>query len=139
MAPLTGSTVIPPRWSEHHRPVADKTMTLPCRILRPPAGPPAWGEDVTPETVVWSGKCRLQELNRDNQVLPADQPTQLRRYLAVVPVEVLPIARGGDGGDVLEAGGRRYEILQVQHGSLIWETDLIVQDNATQNGPGVIP
>lgn len=144
MAPLANTTVIPPGWQTHHRPVADKTMTLPCRILRPASGPPGWGEDEAPESVIWppegkNGFCRLQQLERDNNVLPADQPTWIRRMLGVVPVEVLPLARGGDGGDILEAGGRRYPILQVLPGSLIWECDLILQDNQTQNPAVEVP
>lgn len=138
--PLNGYDVIPPRWQEHHRPVADRTMTLPARLWRPPVGPPPFGGGPAPEELVWEGRCRLQQHNtRTTDSVVADQPVQVREYLIVTPVEVLPIARGGEGGDVIEAGGRRYEVLQVLPGSLIWECDLICQDAATQNGAGVIP
>lgn len=134
MSPLSGSRVIPPGWAEHHRPVADQTMTAPCRILRPDAGPPPFGSTAPAETVIWSGFCRVQTLatRRDGGV-QADQVQAIAEALIVTPVEVLPLARGGEGGDIVETVGRRYQILRVTPGSLLWETDLICQDNQTQN------
>lgn len=138
MAPLNGYQVIPPRWSEHHRPVADATMTLPCRVLRP-GGPPVFGDDSPPVTVVWEGKCRLQQHNTSSDSgVTAGQPVEVRRALAVLPVEALPLVRGGDDGDLLEAQGQVFNVIQVMPGSLLWECDLIVQHNQTQQSSPLV-
>lgn len=142
MSPLPGYKVIPTRWAEHHRPTAKATLTSPCTITRAHAGPPPYPlpEDWTGESTVWpaegqQGLCRLQELNRASAPIPGEQPTQLRDYLAVLPVEVLPLVRAGENGDTLTVAGRRYKIQQAMHGSQLWEADLICQDNQTQQNP----
>lgn len=142
--PLKGTTVIPAGWADHLRPVIRRTMTLPCQIVRPGDGPPPFGGGPVAEDVVWppantDGSCRLQQLERDATTDTASQPTTVRRYRASLPIDVLPLVVAGEGGDVLVAGGRRYEIQQVEYGSLLGECDLLVQDNQTQNTPGVIP
>lgn len=139
MAPLNGYQVIPPRWSEHHRPVADATMTLPCRVLRPSLEPPPFGSEAAPAVVVWEGKCRLQQHNTSSgSGVTAGQPVEVRRALAVLPVEALPLVRGGDGGDLLEAQGQVFNVIQVMPGSLLWECDLIVQHNQTQQADPLV-
>lgn len=142
MSPLPGYKVIPDGWSAHHRPTANATMTAACTISRALDGPPSFPlpEDWSGEATVWppegqQGLCRLQELNRAGTALPGEQPTQLRDYLAVLPVEVLDIVRAGENGDTLNVAGRRYKIQQAMHGSQLWEADLICQDNQTQQNP----
>lgn len=112
-------------------------MTSPCVILRSSAEPPPYPlpEGWTGEPAIWTGSCRLQPLKREAAPVPGEQPTQLRDYLAVLPVEVLNIVRVGERGDVLLVRGRRYQIQQAMHGSQLWEADLICQDNQTQQNP----
>lgn len=139
MAPLNGYQVFPPRWSEHHRPVADATMTLPCRVLRPSLEPPPFGSEAAPAVEVWEGKCRLQQHNTSSDSgVTAGQAVEIRRYLAVVPNWVLPMVRGGEAGDLLEAGGNVFNVIQVMQGSQTWECDLIVQHNQTQQSSPLV-
>lgn len=140
MSPLPGYKVIPDGWSEHHRPVAASSMTADCVIVRPVEGPPPYPlpDRWTGETQVWppagaTGKCRLQELKRENAPVAAEQPTRTRNYLVTIPyiagLEIL----AGESGDTVIVGGRRYQAIQQMHGSELWEWDLICVDNLTQN------
>jgi hypothetical protein len=134
VSPLPGYNVIPDGWASHHRPVAEKAMNLPVRIVRD-AGPPPYplpegwtGDELVHETV-----CRLQQLNRSGSAIPADQPTQLHTYQISIPYDGVPPLRVGEGGDTAIVAGRRYQIHQQLQGSYLFEWDLICQDNLTQN------
>lgn len=137
MSPLPGYKVIPPRWAEHNRPVANSTMTTPCVIKRISAGPPPYplpegwdGAETIHETV-----CRVQELNKVTGGVAGEQPTTEREYLIPVPVDGLPELRAGEQGDIVHAIGRQFRIIQIMFGSLEWERDLICVDNQTQQNP----
>lgn len=128
MAPLTGTRLIPRGWSAHHRPVVEGSFNLACELWRPGDGPPSFGQDEAPATLVWSGACRLQQhATGDGAKVTADQAVQVRDYLAALPHEVLTLVRTGESGDVLKAGGRTYLVLDALQGSELWECDLMLQ------------
>lgn len=142
MVGLPATSVLPPGWAERHRPIATSTMTVPCQIVRisdgpaPYPKPPGWtGERVIHDTV-----CRFQELKREGNPVPAEQPTSVREYLVPVPHESpfgvpLPELRAGERGDVILVMGRRLRISSIMFGSLEFERDLICVDNLTQQNP----
>lgn len=133
MSPLPNTRVVPSNWAQHHRPVAEGTQTVPAQLLRSTGEPPyPLPEGWTGEQPVWAGNVRLQQRNRANGALPGVQPTQLRDYLVTAPVELLADLRVGEDGDSFLILGRRYQVMQAQHGSLLWEADIICQDNQTQ-------
>jgi Family of unknown function (DUF6093) len=137
VSPIPGYKVIPDGWAEHHRSTAAATMTADAVLYRPTAGPPPYPlpDGWTGETPVWAGKVRVQELKHENTPVPAEQPTQIRRYLITAPVEVLALVRTGEGGDTVQAVGRRFNVSQAMAGSLLWEADLICVENQTQQNP----
>lgn len=142
MSPLPGYKVIPRRWAEHHRPVANSTMGAPCVIKRISDGPPpfplpeGWSNDETIHTTL----CRVQELKNEGGGTPGEQPTTERRYLVPLPLTngegvALPELRAGEQGDVIHTIGRQLRIVQIMFGSLEWERDVICVDNQTQQNP----
>jgi len=135
--PLPNHKLIPSGWAEHHRPAAEGSMTVTCRILRISDGPAPFPlpDGWTGETVVHETVCRVQELKRELNSVPADQPTTLREYLIPVPIEGLPELRSGERGDIVEAIGRRFTITNIMRGSLEFERDLICTENQTQQNP----
>lgn len=142
MSPLPNAMVIPTNWAEHHRPVAVQTMTAMCTIRRIQEGPAPYPlpEDWTNEVIVWTGMCRLQELKRENTVVPGDQPTELRQYLLALPFEnregvPLPQLYTGERGDIVATTGRVFNLKQSMAGSLLWENDFIAWENQTQQQP----
>lgn len=142
MSPLPGYKIIPPRWAEHHRPVANATMTAPCVIKRISDGPPPYPlpEGWTSERPIHESVCRVQELKREGGGTPGEQPTAERQYLIPVPLTnadgvALPELRSGERGDIVHAIGRQFRIVQVMFGSQEWERDLICVDNQTQQNP----
>jgi hypothetical protein len=102
--------------------------------VRRPGGPPPFP---LPEgwtgggEALYEGFCRLQELKRENAVVAADQPTELRQYLIGLPYEA-PAFRTGDRGDVAYINGRQYNLKQSMGGSLLWQRDYIAVENQTQ-------
>ena len=141
MVGLPNTRVIPAGWAEHHRPTAAGTMTVPCTIKRS-VGPPPYP---LPEN--WTGLdtlhvtvCRVQELKREGQAVPADQPTTIREYLVPVPLvnaegTALPDLKVGEQGDIVYAAGRELRITNIMFGSLEFERDLVCVDNLTQQNP----
>lgn len=137
VSPLRNSRVIPVAWAEHHRPVANGTMTEPCTIRRISAGPPPYPKPVGWDTgtQVHAALCRVQELKREGGSVPGEQPTTERQYLITIPVVDAPAFRSGERGDVVHALGRQFRIASIMAGSLLWELDLICIDNLTQQNP----
>lgn len=142
MSPLPSSTIFPTNWAAHHRPVAAQTMTAMCTIKRIQEGPAPYPlpEGWTGTTDVWTGICRLQELKRENSVLPGEQPTELRQYLLALPFEnregvPLPQLYTGERGDIVETVGRVFNLKQPMTGSELWQHDFIVWENQTQQNP----
>lgn len=112
-------------------------MTEPCTIGRVSDGPPPYPkpEGWTGETLVHTTICRVQELKREGNPVPAEQPTSLREYLVTIPVIQAPAFRAGERGDIVHALGRDFRITSIMFGSLLWELDLICVDNLTQQNP----
>lgn len=113
-------------------------MTAPGRIVRsagpaPYPKPPGW----EPFTELTSCDFRVQELKREQAPVPASQPIQERQYLITMPLGKVPAGglRVGETGDLVEVLGQTFRILQTMKGSLLWEMDLICQDNLVQAGP----
>lgn len=130
-------TLFPPGWAEHHRPVAEASMTADGTIHRITAGPapypkpPGW----TGETLLHSTHFRVQEMNnRSSGAVPGEQPTQERQYLVVAPYGI-PALQAGERGDIIRVAGRELRVQQVLYGSQLWEVDIICTDNLTQQNP----
>ena len=139
--PLPGHRIIPSNWSAHHQPVAAATMTSECTIQRVSDGPapfplpPDW-DGGTP--TIWAGSCRLQQLNREQSVDVAGQPTQGRHHLIGFPYDPtnpLPLLRVGERGDVVHISGREYTLMQRLDSSEEWQHDFIASGNQTQTNP----
>ena len=141
MSPLPGYKVIPDGWAEHHRPVANSTMTEEAVIYRSVAGPPPYPlpPGWLPEYPVLTTKARVQELKRENAPVPGEQPSQVRSYLVTIPIVGAPPLKAGESGDTVVVLGRRYRILQIMEGTLLWELDLICSSNITQQDPLEVP
>lgn len=142
MSPLAGWPVIPPQFEAHHRPVVAQTFTALCTVHRLTSTPPPYPlpEDWTGRTLLWTGMCRLQELQREADPVVGEQPTQTRRYLLALPFEngqgeALPQLRTGERGDIAVVGARSFNLLQSMAGSILWENDFISQENQTQQNP----
>lgn len=141
MSPLPGWQVIPPRWSEHHRPTAESAFTAEVAFYHQ-GTPEPWPipDGWTPEPAFYTTEARIQQLNRAGVTSVADQPTNLHDYLVAIPVSAPEIAPG-EGGDfciVLSAKdpllvGRRLDVRDILHGSEVWQRDLVCTDNLTQN------
>lgn len=137
--PGTGTTlgVIPAGWAEHHRPVAEGSMTVQGTVHRRVAGPPPYPrpEGWTGETLVHTALFRVQQLNREGGGNPGEQPTQERQYLLTTRVIDAPAFQTGERGDLVRVAGREFRIRQVLFGSQLWEIDLLCVDNLTQQNP----
>ena len=73
----------------------------------------------------------------------AEQPVGTRQYLVALPITGLPPIEAGEGGTVIKVIackdpgliGRTLRVIDVQHGTEMFERDLICVDNLTQNNP----
>lgn len=152
MAPLKTTKVIPDQWVEHHRPVAEGTMTALCDVRNPAGKPPVDAPDD------WDGTmplhlnvpCRVQELRQPREGVQADQPQNVRRYLVTLPINKVDGIRAGENGSIVTnfrpqnssqafdpmLRDRILRVEDIQHGSLMWERDIVCADNLTQNNPG---
>jgi hypothetical protein len=123
-------------WAEHHRPVAEATMTAPGTIHRITAGPPPYPkpEGWTGEALLHEALFRVQQRNREGGGTPGEQPTRERQYLLTTKIGV-PLLQTGERGDLVRVAGREFRVQQVLFGSLLWEVDLLCTDNLTQQNP----
>lgn len=148
MVGLNRTTIIPPDWEAHHRPVARSTMTGECRVIRPgaPGGYPDF--QPAPETVLVETVCRVQQQNRPGRVNAEGQLVDSRDYLVTIPADAWPTGTVvDDTGPILvvdgylpgHAGdpdliGRHLRVEQVLHGTLRWERDLYCTVDLTETG-----
>lgn len=138
MSPLPGWQPLPDGWAEHHRPVAESTMTAPATFHRITAGPPPYplppGWDGS--RIIWEGiNVRVQQRSQGaGDIVAADQPTVQRQVLITCPMGG-PELRAGEQGDIVRALGREFRIVSILPGSLLWELDLLCVDNLTQQNP----
>lgn len=148
---LNRTTIIPPGWEAHHRPVARSTMTGECRVIRPgaPGGYPDF--EPAPETVLVETVCRVQQQNRPGRVNAEGQLVDSRDYLVTIPADAWPAGtvvddtgpilvvdgyRPGHAGDP-DLIGRHLHVEQVLHGTLRWERDLYCTVDLTEPGGAV--
>lgn len=146
MTPLAGHLPIPPGWSAHHRPAADATHNATCDLYDGATGPApyplpeGWTPDGAPLTTGPVG-CRVQRLVTENTLVQGEQVQATRRYQVTLPVAGVPDLTVTDTGPVLvirTAGddpglaGVRLKVVDVQHGSYVWERVLIAVHNQTQ-------
>lgn len=142
MSPLPGWRVIPEGFEEYHRPTVAQTFTAMCVVKRPGGPPPFPKPDGwQPDTVLWTGMCRLQQLQREGDPVTGDQPTQTRAYLLALPFTNgqgidLPELNTGEGGDFAVVRDRVFNLKQPLHGSILWERDYMATENITQQQPG---
>lgn len=146
MSPIPGYKVIPAKWSEHHRPTAEGGMTGTCSLFSINDGPapyplPAGWDGLVP---LAAGKpCRVQVLNNSKSSVSAEQPVGTRQYLVTLPINGLPPITVGEGGTVIKVTaakdvgliGRTLRVIDIQHGTEMFQRDLICVDNLTQNNP----
>lgn len=146
MSPLPNTRVIHTDWSAHHQPTAQGGMTGVCSLSDPHQGPAPY-----PVPDGWDGlgllaadkPCRVQVLNNSNSAVSAEQPVGTRQYLVALPIEGLPPITAGEGGTVIKVTackdpgliGRALRVIDIQHGTEMFERDLICVDNLTQNNP----
>ncbi|MEO9246463.1 DUF6093 family protein [Citricoccus nitrophenolicus] len=142
---LPNHQVIPPHWQDHHRPVAESTMTALCRV-HGPDGPPVW-PDVTPSPgPVYAADvpCRVQQQVGEQSAEAATQEVHTRDYLVTVPLSRFPDLPVTDSGPYITVTGykpghegdphligRRLKVNSIQRGSLVWERDLVCTDDLT--------
>lgn len=146
MSPLQNTRVIHSGWSVHHRPVAQSAMTGVCSIFEPREGPAPF-----PLPEVYNGLrtlatdiiCRVQVLNNSSSSISAEQPVGTRQYLVAIPIDGTPAIAAGEGGTIIKLTsakdprlvGRVLQVIDVQHGTEMFERDLVCVDNLTQNNP----
>lgn len=137
MSPLPGWRVVPEGWAEHHRPTVNATMTTDAVFVRtngpaPYPKPPNW----VATSELWRTRVRVQALNNaPRQADAAEQTVTVRRYLVAAPLDGAPDLKVGQGADQVLVLGRRLRIVDITPGSLLWEMDLICEENLTQAGP----
>lgn len=138
MTPLPGWQVIPPAWSTHHQPVAEKTMQSPAIFWRVNNGPATYPKpaDWESQQIVWAGiNVRVQQrAQRAGDIVVGEQPLSQRQYLVTCPVGG-PQLRAGERGDIVEVLGKRLLIIDIMAGTYEWELDLVCSENMTQSNP----
>jgi len=151
MVGLNRTTIIPPNWESHHRPVAVSTMTGLCRVIRP--GQPGSYPDfeTAPDVVLVETVCRVQQQDRPARGDSQGQLVDSRDYLVTIPAEKWPTGTVvDDTGPILvvdgylpgHAGdpdlvGRHLRVEQVLHGTLRFERDLYCTVDLTEPGGAV--
>jgi len=134
--PLPGTRVIPPGWSDHHRPTATATMTATCTITRP-SGPGATdgNGDYTPATpdTIYTGLCRVTPRTTDERLLLAGENQVTARRYAVAITHDAPEILVGDSVNVTTAVdpglvGLSLRVLDVRYASEQWQRDLYTEE-----------
>lgn len=143
MVGLPNTRVIPAGWAEHHRPTANGTMTATIEWFhRGQPEPYELPEGWTGPEPFHTSPCRVQELNASGRAVPTEQPVFERDYLVSIPIDGAPEIRAGeqdgDYGKVTACDdplliGRILNVTDVQHGSLMFERDIVCTDTLTQN------
>lgn len=143
--PRPNTPVIPTRWSAHHRPAAEATMTATCSIRRP-GGVRGEFDAVTgtyptvPHDPHYAGRCRVQVLGTaEQEQLAAEQELTGVGYLVAVeydagaagaPVrvgDVVTVTAVDDNGS-LSLPGRDLTVVSLVRGSTVWQLDLTCVD-----------
>lgn len=144
MSPLPGHQVIPPGWSERHRPVMAGTHNATFDLYAGTEGPapfPLPAGWVGPAPLATGVPCRVQRLVTENTGIQAEQVQGTRRYQITAPVDRVPELTVTDrgptvtvhGGDDPQLAGLRLKVTDVRHGSHVWERVLVAVHNQTQD------
>lgn len=146
--PFDTTRVIHPDWSSHHRAAAEQTMTARVRIDRPDDS----GDDWTPDGIttppagdpLWTGPARVQALaSQMHEAVTAGQEVTTRDYLIALPADVPAIAVG-DHGDLVtvtdcpddpQLVDRVMRFVDIQHGSVLWQRNLVARDDLDAGNP----
>lgn len=119
--PLSTTTVFPPGWSQHHRPVATATMTATCTISR--GG-----------SQVHAGACRVIADRSDFRSSVGDVTVLVVRYLITVRWDTVDVQVGDvvTVTDAVDPGlvGREFVVKEVRYGSQQWERYLYADDES---------
>lgn len=145
--PFDTTRVIHPDWSQRHRAAAEGGMTATVRIDRPGSGDDWTPSGVTPADPadpIWTGQARVQALpSQMHEAVTAGQEVTTRDYLVALPADVPPIAVG-DRGDLVtvtaspddqQLVGRPMRFVDIQHGSVLWQRNLVARDDLDANNP----
>lgn len=146
------TAVIPPNWSDTHRPVVEKTMTGTCTIRRPGGtgksfDPETRATTITPHAAHYEGPCRVQMLPLFGRASDAaDQPVANQGYLVTITwdaagdavplsvddiVTVTAVEENGDPSLV----DRTLIVGGITRGTLTWERDLLCTENLSVGRP----
>jgi len=144
--PRPGTPVIPPGWSQHHRPTVNKTMTARIILQRPPSGAdaafnPTTGKSEYPVPVVlWpitddqTGLVRIQRIaRRGSETEVGNRFAEIQMYQISLPAEVVEVeindqVRVVASGDDTNLNGLLLRIVEVRGGSLIWSRDILAEE-----------
>lgn len=134
--PLEGSRVIHQDWEAHHRPVLETTRTATITFRRASGAKvfdPATGTTTQPNTVVFSGSCRIQDhqINSHTAVAGAEVITT---HAYQVSLDVAADLQKNDVGTVDACAdptfvGRELRVDDLQRGSLLFERTAICIDD----------
>lgn len=141
--PLPNTRVIPTNWAEHHRGTAEGTHTSTVAWFHrgaPDAWPPPEHAAAGP-TPFHTCTANIQQMNAATRAVPAEQPVNERSYLVSIPMDAPEIRAGEEDGDYCQVltstdpllVGRILNADDIQHGSLMWERDIVCIDTLTQN------
>ena len=135
--PLPSTRLIPARWSEHHQPAAESTMTARCDITRPSTGRgtlnPATGTVTNPSTAIAADvPCRVQAAaSTDRSTQTGEQEVTFRKYMVAITADldvlvddVVTVTESIDPHLV----GRALRVLDVLYGSEVWQRTLTCVD-----------
>lgn len=135
--PLPGTRVIPPTWSEHHRPTATNAMTATCVITRRSgAGTTAADGTFTPSpaTTVHEGPCRVvpratdegrHRTTGEGQVTPRRYEIGIEYDAPTVLLgDTVTITTAQDAGLV----GMKVRVIDVSFSSEQWQRMLFAQE-----------
>lgn len=139
MPGLPNSSVIPPGWEQHHRPITESAMTATCVIVRPVSAgafDSTAGRTVYPDPVrVYpaageAGPCRITRQG-SQATLPevGDRAVPVAGYVVAIPADA-PAVQVNDivqvvtcTGDNLLVG-KQLVVRDAARGTLTWQRDL---------------
>lgn len=134
--PLPSTTVIHPRWSEHHQPTATGTMTAECIITTPAStGTTAADGVYTPgaASTIYTGVCRVITLPRLQGItaVGAEQETH-RRFQVSITADAPDIPIGALVGLTVATDprlvGKKLRVTEVAYESEHWQRDLMCDE-----------
>lgn len=128
-----GVQIIPERWEEHHRPVAEAGMTAVVESWSGSDTDWVWDDTTQSEvrdygTLLWTGPARVQERFGGADDEAGDQQITLHRYMVSIPHD----ATVGGWVHVVESGDLLLDwlkVVDILKGSIRWQRDLMCTDH----------